>query len=457
MKKQILALVCTAALTLSLTSCDTNYAEVQQSGTPYTTATDTTDATATGRSTATSGDALQVPFEQLRISAVYTDLALPEPPPLTPSMLRASAPDADGVRWLVRPTSSLRHIWFCNICNGFYDGSNGVIDERTGVPTGNHHTEHCGDLSIWFYDPVLDVFGNQLLSGWPPEMRIIDPSEFAEHFPFAAERILAVQKVDSALRQTTDYPDECYYEFLAQEAFSGEYAAMFNGYIFTDFEFEAVESGDATFGRNGTRAAFRRDSRYGVIGHDGEIIVPFIFERLYTIDDYSAFAKVGSRWGIIAFEERIPNRRTTGGFNFALSEVPIPGGAYYTPYSAAYVDFTWTCETFGTTRNWGNSVLVSRGELDIQQIADYFYLYSSVPASKDFEVVFSRFNQQPSEDKPVLFSLFDAKGEEIYSYSETLLVPEPCDWYTTYILRINANINDNDYEMFVRIETRDFT
>jgi hypothetical protein len=251
------------------------------------------------------------------------------PPVATEEPLQPpDAPTIEGIAWFVEPIFT-HYTWFCYTCDAFSGarsyGDDGIIDERTALPTGNEHGAHGGEGKVWIYDPVLNLFGYRSNAYAGYDMALYPVNEFAQRFPEQANQLLNVLEVDSTMQEAADW--EVGWEdnaprpatTLPQAAYSGKVAAIFNGQLVSDFEFEAIEHNgwyyNSQRGRIGTVAAVNRGGRFGVLDRRGDIIVPFELDEILVIDEYTAFAKVGDFWGIITWVdiEDVPHRESTGG------------------------------------------------------------------------------------------------------------------------------------------------
>jgi hypothetical protein len=244
------------------------------------------------------------------------ELPTQQPPPLPPEI-----PD---VTWLAAPTTAISgNLSYCWVmCDVFFDvDSERVIDERTAQPTGNVHWGHGGGARpAWVYDAERDLLGWQAYG----DIEMHPRNEFAARFPESVGQIMMVHGVDSSLREYVDGYWTGY--FFTDEAWTGETAVAFNGEFVTEFEFDTFshcEINNRPLIRDHNRdgrvvselISVVRDGRYGVVNHRGEVVVPFEFDGVLLIDDYTAFARVGDLWGIVTWVDidDVPNRVTTGG------------------------------------------------------------------------------------------------------------------------------------------------
>jgi hypothetical protein len=228
-----------------------------------------------------------------------------------------TAPTA-GYVWIAAPFYECPK-WYCPDCGEqrhssgmFFDfgqdlfvyNYSEVMDEITLRPTGIDASPFSGvSEPVWVYDRDLDLIGH---TEFGRTNLVLHPtSEFSERFPFAVNKAIVVHLVDSTQREFDPDIDET---VLSESAYSGGAAVAFNGTFVTEFEF------DTMFGHcrclngrlriNGRLAAVAtavRENKSGIIGSNGETVVPFEFDDLWIISDTTAFARVGDKWGIIGF------------------------------------------------------------------------------------------------------------------------------------------------------------
>ncbi|MCL1832692.1 MAG: hypothetical protein FWG45_07290, partial [Oscillospiraceae bacterium] len=182
------------------------------------------------------------------------------------------------------------------------------IDEKMGMPTFGAPGAHGYGGTSWVYDRDLDLFGRYYSGDGGFELVLLP---FSEHDKYFADEnkdyIRVVERIDSTKRINYNENDGDW--FFAQEAYSGEYAVFLNGDFITEFIYSNNKSPMA---RTIPHLATVVDNRgkYGMIGADGEAWVPFVFDGLFVIDPWTAFAKQNGRWGIIAFNGTAPGNRT---------------------------------------------------------------------------------------------------------------------------------------------------
>ncbi|MCL2355872.1 MAG: WG repeat-containing protein [Defluviitaleaceae bacterium] len=251
-----------------------------------------------------------------------------------------------GFVWRVPPTLEFEHIHLC-ICGMFLDGdlSGREIDRETGHLTENSHAGHCGPPTVRFvYDRERNLFGEPAHYFGMDYISGVHPFDKRfERFGWnITDNLHYIRRVDSSLRRYS-YWDTGFREIyghypwrLTPEAFSDEFAVMYNGEFVTDFIFDGGfvplenwgvthenfntiamrqngkwglidKSGDTSapfiFDRihilNNSIAIALYDGKYGIIDHSGEIVIPFAFDRILNIDDNTVFARYNGRYGIL--------------------------------------------------------------------------------------------------------------------------------------------------------------
>ena len=203
-----------------------------------------------------------------------------------------------AVTWLAEPIYAYDWFIYCSSCNVFIGNPEGenlyddIIDEKTAVPTGEKHGGHGGDASMtWVFDPALNLFGYEVAGN----IEIHPINEFAEKFPDFVNQINIVYLVDSTMRGEGGYFDGEHFEW---EAFGKSAAAHGNNFL-TEFIYD--EYGSIREGRPADNfVALSKDGKYGIIDKSGNIIIPFDFENILIIDENSAFAEYGGKFGIIS-------------------------------------------------------------------------------------------------------------------------------------------------------------
>jgi hypothetical protein len=310
-KSRLIAGILLSAIVLGLTACSSN--EVSQgSG---------TEPDSTSAAAYFGEDMTTPPPEE----------TTPVPPP------QPTSPDYDiaGVTWFVEPVfigrdynpyaadygeepwtpRFIRHNW---ADDSFTDGwySNNVVDERTLGLTGNiSHGKTYGGTFPWLYDSRLRLVGFYWGDCSGSDIVMYPVREFATRFPDMVDKVLIVHRVDSTRRNLEGR--EYGFEGFLDEAYLGESAAFFNGSLITEFEATCHEERRLGLGRVARAAPMSRGGKFGIVGSQGETLVPFVFEDALIIDDYTAFVKVDElHWGIVTWVaiEDVPHRESLGGY-----------------------------------------------------------------------------------------------------------------------------------------------
>jgi hypothetical protein len=237
------------------------------------------------------------------VAGFWGIVAIPDAPPMPAPVV------IDGVTWLIPPT--VEQVWFCRVCDVF--GNDGLIlNERTARVSVMYGGGHCGSGNQWVYDRERDLLGLYRTGLAFGEIEMYPVSEFMQRFPHMENRIAFVHLVDSSLRD--EHWDGTGAEHLLREAYSGKVAVMINGVFLTDFiydgsyEHEYPDYTSTIFIDNEEHGRIVGDSvvlilggKYGVMNGRGEVVIPFEFERIFVINDTSAFAQRGGKWGIITW------------------------------------------------------------------------------------------------------------------------------------------------------------
>ncbi|MCL1866475.1 MAG: DUF4652 domain-containing protein [Oscillospiraceae bacterium] len=199
--------------------------------------------------------------------------------------------------WIVEPKLEYEHLWYC-VEHDVFTGPNtrDVLDEKTGLPTGEEHIGHGGHWKGWVYHEDTDSMGWNYSDTYGSDTLVYPKSEFAERFPNDADTIKDVYFV-GVIEQNEDndwiYPDAHY-----------KVAIAVGSEFVTDFIYTFGEHGRSIYGAIETNID---SDKSGLINRKGEVIVPFEFEEILIINEYSAFAKVGGKYGILAFGDYDPD------------------------------------------------------------------------------------------------------------------------------------------------------
>jgi hypothetical protein len=253
--------------------------------------------------------------------SVTIELIEPPEKPIFPEIPEQSyepvelPPYLENLNWLIKPGFlyewyERQSLHYCFGCDVFIGGGEFILNERTGLPLGNFHGAHGGGRLPWIYDPVLDLMGLPGSAYGGQLMQLFPRSEFALHFPLAADSIKVVMSIDSTMR------NEHWDEELSTEAYGMTAVAVGNVFI-TDFIYNDISKNDGLWARQGREAIDKIEvvdehGKHGIIGSDGSVVLPFEFDEVLLIDKWSAFVKYGERWGIVGFYDYIPNFMPSG-------------------------------------------------------------------------------------------------------------------------------------------------
>jgi len=222
--------------------------------------------------------------------------------------------------WTVPPTLEYESVRRCN-CGRFLNQDWRVIDPVSGHLTGDIDGGHGGAPPCWVYDPALGLFGSPGFDfGYHSLVGMHPMAEFEANMDWwdlqHSSGLIAVQRVDSTQRHLLRdyvemYDDPDYAQdwwALSQEAYTGQFAVMYNRRLVTDFVFSGgapwwnkfmmddyltVSFTDVDF------IPMEMGGNWGLIGRSGNDVLPFIFENFVAIDSRVAFARVNGRYGIL--------------------------------------------------------------------------------------------------------------------------------------------------------------
>ncbi|MCL1832223.1 MAG: WG repeat-containing protein [Oscillospiraceae bacterium] len=219
--------------------------------------------------------------------------------------------------WLVEPTVKfdkneweegvyVDSLWLCPLhgYTGTIGGKSGYIDETALTIVSGEECAHGWSSSNWVYDPATNKFGDAYSGDSGSGVDVCSVGDVIATFPHLKDCMLAVHEADLTMIATEDWG-----EHLPQEAYSGKVAVMYNGKFVTGFVF--ADEGDGRQGlykgENYTYTPFDiislvdQNDNHGIVDKDGNVIVPFEFERILVIDEHTAFAKQDGLYGIIKF------------------------------------------------------------------------------------------------------------------------------------------------------------
>jgi hypothetical protein len=220
----------------------------------------------------------------------------------------------EGIVWLVPPTLEHDHISFCSQ-GGFIDSERRIICPVTGMLTGSWCGHGGGPHPFVFvYDPVYHLFGEPVISlGYGRDMIGMFPfDEALERFSLGSWHGLGgfniVQAVDSTNRNYFDFyvqinrDERLQAWYLADDAYLGEFAVIYNGEFVTDFIFD----GGLRLSRfkwfrvlQFDGIAMSLDGKWGIIDNYGNAIAPFIFDQINFFDNDRVIAVYNGRHGLI--------------------------------------------------------------------------------------------------------------------------------------------------------------
>ena len=228
-----------------------------------------------------------------------------------------NAPDDSCIVWIISPTYEFEGI---RVCMGHCDLLNFVdITDATSVKEvlewgANDHREvlvcwghgSWSDSTDFMFDEERELFIIVNNSYQGSSITLFSPEEFV--LGLGEPRLSAIRRVDIdkiIVHEHTQDGRLITYSFNKQgsklhaawfdieNARIGKLAIAIGNEIITDFVYDHIEvcwSGIII-------AAL--DGNYGILDRSGDTILPFIFEDITRISNFSAFAKHGGKYGII--------------------------------------------------------------------------------------------------------------------------------------------------------------
>jgi len=210
----------------------------------------------------------------------------------------------DQLVWRVAPTLDFSGVFHC--CGQFYMGpnnwsSNIIIDPVTGRLSEGYTCGHGPMYNTHWIDPDLRIRG----SGTESYSYFgFDWSSFDETESPAAALLQLARRADFSMFVEENFHDVVWNVGLPNEAFGKQYAVVSNfTHIVTEFVFDSVHHVFV----QGDTIAVRQGNLWGMVGHDGNLIIPLMFEHIVRIDDQTAFAQINGRYGILDITATVQN------------------------------------------------------------------------------------------------------------------------------------------------------
>ena len=208
----------------------------------------------------------------------------------------APAFDLSGLVWIVEPTLTHESISHCD-CGYFRNENWMLVDPLTGNLTGAPHLGHGPWLPMFVFDREQNRFGHTAIDwGYFNLIGLHPYAQALQRFPDIRNLLMIVENVNSNLGDYWMDPFLGSGWGLWPDAYLGEFAVMYNGRLVTDFVF----NDRGRFWSMGTNTiAARRGAFWGLIDQQGNDATSFIFEHIVPIDNNTAFARIGGRYGIL--------------------------------------------------------------------------------------------------------------------------------------------------------------
>ncbi|MCL2194772.1 MAG: WG repeat-containing protein [Oscillospiraceae bacterium] len=215
----------------------------------------------------------------------YIATTAPVPPPVT----------INGVVWRIAPTLDLGHVHNC--CGVFVDSRNRGIDSITGEVGEWGCGDHCVSANFRWIDLEQRVLGYGKESHSLDGIDWINLDDGTSSWLAEIDGLFLVRRADFTML-TENFRDEEGNIGLPSEAF-GELLAVVRiaeheVTILTDFVYD-----DVPWGNNLGIIAVRQGERWGTVDHNGDLIIPLMFENIVLIDEETAFVRYNGRYGIL--------------------------------------------------------------------------------------------------------------------------------------------------------------
>ena len=164
------------------------------------------------------------------------------------------------------------------------------------------------DPGEFLYDEEKQLYGRWFRTYALILTDMYPASDFNDKIPILPYRdklnkLNAFRKVDSdkIIGKTGEISIDIF-EILNDAYIGDKYAFAYNSTFVTDFIYDYSVNWWIHNDRDDA-VAVGLDGKWGVIGKDGEIMAPFVFDELIFIDDVAAFAKYNGKFGILDVRE----------------------------------------------------------------------------------------------------------------------------------------------------------
>lgn len=206
----------------------------------------------------------------------------------------ASIYDERSLIWIVEPTLSYEWISYCGKERIFKDDKGTGIDVKTGKESDDVCWGHGGFRGTFLYDESKDSFG--MAGGFEGEanFEMYPVSEFELKFPDLVNQVHICYGVDSTKVKLFEGWDG----YDISEALTGKCAVTYGNKPVSDFIYDSGEVWGARLFNN--IIAVQKNSKWGLIDKDGNIVVPFVLDHAVSIDNTTAFAKYEGKYGILS-------------------------------------------------------------------------------------------------------------------------------------------------------------
>ena len=241
--------------------------------------------------------AKKIYFVAVALLAVFTVFGLP---------LKAEAMSFEN--WIVEPTLSYGSISYCQDCDllNTYEFKQVTNPSDMGAKLNELISEFGsgdGNLSLCWghgdgtmdyrYDEKKGLYGFYYTDEGGPQFIMRQRNDFFEQDSYYVNKLLAFKKIDSDEVKMIEGDYGTYYDFSDAET-GDKYAAAYNGTFVTDFVYDDRDENTAR-----DMIAVKFGDKWGVLGKDGNTLIPFEFEHITFINENAAFAKYNGEYGIL--------------------------------------------------------------------------------------------------------------------------------------------------------------
>jgi len=218
------------------------------------------------------------------------------------TVITDTQPDEDNsnIAWIVEPVLEYDNVYNCYSCGYTANSFAFILDKSTGQ-IEKHHEKHGRGISYseLLYDSEKRIFGNHIFQSGGDSLEPKDRIQTVINFPTRtfSNTLRHVRQADHNhfVRYMYDWREASYN--LGVTYVNSKYAIAYGNTLLTEFIYDTPDITIKWQYKDATPVS--RNGKWGFLDTSGKIIVPLIFDHAVFNDDYSAFVKIGGKYGII--------------------------------------------------------------------------------------------------------------------------------------------------------------